>query len=130
MGILTPAEIEAFPSQEGPREGEEVMAAREKEKLVGRKPRIIEERSTPVKPQRASKKDKGKAVLIEEVLMRQNEVPLEGIRMKVSPERAAEVLTMSSHIEEDLVASEEVVAKAVKDEAAAKSGPQKVLPLL
>lgn len=55
--------------------GPTAMAAKEKEKTAGKKPQIIEERSTPVKPQRASKKDKGKAVLIEEVPLRQNEFP-------------------------------------------------------
>ncbi|OAE27605.1 hypothetical protein AXG93_2520s1010 [Marchantia polymorpha subsp. ruderalis] len=62
--------------------GPMVITAREKEVLMGKKPRITKEQPTHVKPQRASKKDKGKAVLIEEVPPRQNEVSLEGIWMK------------------------------------------------
>lgn len=72
------------------------IAAEEKEKLMGMKLRIIDERPTPVKPQRVSKKVKRKAVLTKEVPLRQNEVPSEVIRMKVPRKRAAEVLTMSS----------------------------------
>ncbi|OAE33887.1 hypothetical protein AXG93_3037s1100 [Marchantia polymorpha subsp. ruderalis] len=79
--------------------GPAMMAARGKEKSVREKPRVIEERSTPVKPQRASKKDNGKAVLIEEVLLRQNEVPSEGIRMKVPRERAFEVLLLLQYLD-------------------------------
>ncbi|OAE23803.1 hypothetical protein AXG93_1311s1020 [Marchantia polymorpha subsp. ruderalis] len=79
-------------------------AAKEKEKLVGKKPCIIEERSSPVESPQASQRDKGKAVQIEEVPLTRNEIPVERIRMKVPQERAAEVLTMYSDTEEDPVA--------------------------
>ncbi|OAE22206.1 hypothetical protein AXG93_1248s1000 [Marchantia polymorpha subsp. ruderalis] len=102
-------------------------AAKEKEKSVGKKLRVIEERSTPVEPPRASKKDKGKAILFEEDPLRWNEVPVESIQMKVPREQVAEVLTMYSDTEEDPVALEEVAAKAVEDVAVAESGPQKVI---
>ncbi|OAE23090.1 hypothetical protein AXG93_2590s1000 [Marchantia polymorpha subsp. ruderalis] len=60
------------------REAERVaIATREKEKSVGKKPRITEERPTSVKQQRASKKDNGKAVVTEEVSLRQTEAPWE-----------------------------------------------------
>lgn len=98
----------------------------EKEVSVEKKPRTTEEQSKPVKPHRASKKDKGKAVLIEEVPLRQVEVPSEGIRMKAPRERAHEVQTVSSDTEEDPMALEEVAAKVVEDVEAAECGSQKV----
>ncbi|OAE31753.1 hypothetical protein AXG93_4874s1160 [Marchantia polymorpha subsp. ruderalis] len=92
---------------------------REKEVSMGKKPQITEEQSSLVKPHWASKKDKGKAVLTEEVSVKvppiQDEFPLEGIRMSAPRERAAEVLIVSSDSEEYPVALEEVAAKAVED---------------
>ncbi|OAE31163.1 hypothetical protein AXG93_3617s1020 [Marchantia polymorpha subsp. ruderalis] len=96
-------------------------AAKQKEKSVRKKPCIIEERSTPVEPPRASKKDKRKEVLIEKVPLRRTEDPVKSIRLKVPREHAAEVLTMFSDIEEDPMALEEVAAKAVEDVTAAES---------
>ncbi|OAE24821.1 hypothetical protein AXG93_1988s1260 [Marchantia polymorpha subsp. ruderalis] len=121
MGLLNPAKIEAFPTREVPREGEEVVMANEVNSY------FEEERSTPVEPSRASKEDKGKVVMIEDVPLRRNEVPVESTRTKVPREQAAEVLTMSPDTKADPVALEEVTAKAVEDVAAAESGAQKVV---
>ncbi|OAE22084.1 hypothetical protein AXG93_3084s1000 [Marchantia polymorpha subsp. ruderalis] len=99
---------------------------KEKEVPVGKKPRTTEEQSTPVKPRRASKKDKGKAVLTKEVPPRQDKVPLVGIQMRAPQERAAEVLVVSSDTEEDPVALEEVATKAVEDVEAVECEPHKV----
>lgn len=67
-----------------------------------------------------------KAVLTEEEYSRQDEVPSTGIKMKTPRKRTVEVLAVSSDIEEDPAALEEVVAKAVEDEVVAECGPQKV----
>lgn len=101
--------------------GPVAIAAREKEVPMGKKPGITEAQPTPAKTQRASKKDKGKAVSTEEVPPRQDEVPSEGIKMRVPRERAAEVLIVSSDTEEDSVALEEVAAMFVEDMAATES---------
>lgn len=102
-------------------------AVKEKENSMRKKPCITEDQSTAVEQSRASKKDKGNAILTEDVLLRQNEVLVESTRTKDPREEAVEVLTVSLDTEEDLVALEEVAAKAVEDVAAAKSGPQKVI---
>ncbi|OAE31812.1 hypothetical protein AXG93_1838s1220 [Marchantia polymorpha subsp. ruderalis] len=110
-----------------PREaGPEATAFREKEAPAGKKPKTTEVKSTPVEPSWATRKDKGKAVLTEEVPSRQDEVPSAGITMKTYRERTAEVLAVSSDIEEDPLALEEVVAKAVEDVGVAEGEPQKV----
>ncbi|OAE33775.1 hypothetical protein AXG93_1671s1020 [Marchantia polymorpha subsp. ruderalis] len=77
-------------------------------------------------PSRATRKDKGKAVLMEEVSPRQDEVPSAGIKMKTPLKRTAEVLAVSSHTEEDLAALEEVAVMAVEDVGRAACGSQKV----
>ncbi|OAE30685.1 hypothetical protein AXG93_3991s1000 [Marchantia polymorpha subsp. ruderalis] len=73
--------------------------AKEKEKPMGKKLHIIEERSTPVESPQASQRDKGKAVQIEEVPLTRNEIPVERIRMKVPQERAAEVLPLLQYLD-------------------------------
>ncbi|OAE32880.1 hypothetical protein AXG93_3052s1100 [Marchantia polymorpha subsp. ruderalis] len=52
----------------------EATTVREKEAPEGKGPWTLEVRSTPVEPSRATRKDKEKAVLTEEVTPRQNEV--------------------------------------------------------
>lgn len=55
---------------------------KEKEVPVWKKPRTTKEQLTPVKPRRALKTDKRKAVLTEEVPPKQDEVPSAAIRMR------------------------------------------------
>ncbi|OAE25008.1 hypothetical protein AXG93_523s1120 [Marchantia polymorpha subsp. ruderalis] len=68
--------------------GPVAIAAKEKEKSMEKKPRYTEERRTHVKPQRASTKDKGKAVWTKEVPLRQNE--------KVAAKAVEDVATVES----------------------------------
>ncbi|OAE26166.1 hypothetical protein AXG93_3841s1030 [Marchantia polymorpha subsp. ruderalis] len=58
--------------------GPEANMIKEKEASAGKRPWTSEVRSTPVEPSRAIRKDKGKAVLMEKVSPRQDEVPSAG----------------------------------------------------
>ncbi|OAE29707.1 hypothetical protein AXG93_3884s1000 [Marchantia polymorpha subsp. ruderalis] len=101
-------------------------AAREKEESIKKKPYPVEDRSTSVEQLQASRRDKGKTILTEDVPLRPRDVPVESTRTEEPRDQVAEVLTVSSDTKEEPVALEEVAAKAVEDLAAAKSGPQKV----
>ncbi|OAE21092.1 hypothetical protein AXG93_3661s1170 [Marchantia polymorpha subsp. ruderalis] len=101
-------------------------SAREKKESIRKKTYLTEDWSTSVEQPRASKKDKGKAILTEDVPLRRKDAPVGSTRTKEPQDQAAEVLTVFSDTEEDPVALEEVAAKAVEDVAAAESGPQKV----
>ncbi|OAE23317.1 hypothetical protein AXG93_3390s1020 [Marchantia polymorpha subsp. ruderalis] len=70
---------------------------------------------TPVVPSRTTRKEKGKAIMTEEVPPGQDKVPLASIRMKTPFKRLDEVLAMSSDNEEELVALKKVVERAVED---------------
>ncbi|OAE18802.1 hypothetical protein AXG93_4095s1010 [Marchantia polymorpha subsp. ruderalis] len=91
------------PGQEaGPAE----EAAREKEETMRKKSYLVEDMSTSVEQSQALRRDKGKAILTEDVPLRRRDVHVE-------------------NTEEDPVALEEVATKAVEDVASAESGPQK-----
>ncbi|OAE18236.1 hypothetical protein AXG93_2027s1000 [Marchantia polymorpha subsp. ruderalis] len=87
---------------------------------------LEEGRSSPVGKARASRKEKGKAVLTEDIPLKRWDVPRERTQRERPEEEAAEILTVSSDTEEDPVALEEVAAKAVEDVAAAEWKPPKV----
>ncbi|OAE22617.1 hypothetical protein AXG93_169s1000 [Marchantia polymorpha subsp. ruderalis] len=82
---------------------------------------------TPVVSSRATKKEKGKAIMTEEVPPGRNKVPLAGIRMKAPFERPVEVLAVSSDIEADPMALEKVAERTVEDVVEEAFAPQKVV---
>ncbi|OAE32877.1 hypothetical protein AXG93_3052s1070 [Marchantia polymorpha subsp. ruderalis] len=87
---------------------------RKKEASAGKRPLTSEVRSTPIEPSRATKKDKGKAVLTKEVPPKQDKVPSACIRMKISRNRTVEVLALLSDTKQDPAALEKAVARAVE----------------
>ncbi|OAE21958.1 hypothetical protein AXG93_242s1420 [Marchantia polymorpha subsp. ruderalis] len=84
-------------------------------KMKTRKKSCIEEdRSTSVEKSLASRKDKGKAILTEDVPLKRRDLPKEKIQREGPRVEAVEVLTVSSDTEEDPVALEEAAAKGVE----------------
>lgn len=101
-------------------------AARGKEEPIRKKSCSEEDRSTIVEKSQASRREKGKSILTEDVPLKRRDVLEERTRREQPRDQAAEVLTVSSETKEDLLALEEVAAKAVEDVAAAESELQKV----
>ncbi|OAE18371.1 hypothetical protein AXG93_2727s1370 [Marchantia polymorpha subsp. ruderalis] len=108
-----------------PEAGAEVNMVREKEAPTEKGPRSYGVRPTPVVPSQATRKEKGKAIMTEEEPLRQVEVPLTDIRMKIPLERTVEVLTVSSDTEKDRAALEKIIERAVEDVGGEACEPQK-----
>lgn len=98
-------------------------ATRAKEEPIRKKSGFEEDWSTSIEKSQASRRDKGKAILFEDVPLNRRDVPVERTRPEEPRDQAAEVMTVSSDTEENLVALEEVAARAVEDVAAAESEP-------
>ncbi|OAE27501.1 hypothetical protein AXG93_4610s1000 [Marchantia polymorpha subsp. ruderalis] len=89
-------------------------AAKSKDEPIRKKSCTKEGRSTSVEKSQALRRDKGKAMLIEDVPLKRRDVHVERTQRKGLRAEAAEVLTVSSHTEKDPVALEEVAAKAME----------------
>ncbi|OAE27978.1 hypothetical protein AXG93_1062s1100 [Marchantia polymorpha subsp. ruderalis] len=100
--------------------------AKSKDEPIMKKSCTEKGRSTFVEKSQASRRDKGKAILNEDIPLKRRDVPEERTQREGPWAEAAEVLTMSLDTEEDPMALEEVAAKAVEDVAATESEPQKV----
>lgn len=110
-----------------PEAGAKLNMMREKEAPVKKERWTSAVSPTPVVSSRVTRKEKGKAIMTEEVPPGRDEITSAGIRMKTPLERPAEVLTMSSNIEDDPVALEKVFERAVEDVGGEACGPQKVM---
>ncbi|OAE21953.1 hypothetical protein AXG93_242s1360 [Marchantia polymorpha subsp. ruderalis] len=110
-----------------PEAGAKLNMMREKEAPVKKERWTSAVSPTPVVSSRVTRKEKGKAIMTEEVPPGRDEITSAGIRMKTPLERPAEVLTMSSNIEDDPVALEKVFERAVEDVGGEACGPQKYL---
>ncbi|OAE22932.1 hypothetical protein AXG93_2284s1000 [Marchantia polymorpha subsp. ruderalis] len=101
-------------------------AARGKKEPIMKKSCTEEDRSTSVEKSQASRRDKGKAIVSEDVPLKRRDVTQERTQRWEPCDQAVEVLTVSSDTEEDPVIIEEIAAKAVEDVATAESEQEKV----
>lgn len=106
--------------------GAEVNMVREKEASAEKGRQTSEVRRTPIVPSRAPRKEKGKAIMTEEVPPRRDEVSSAGIRMKTPLKRTAKVFAVSSDTKEDPTALEKIIESAVEDVSGEACEPQKV----
>lgn len=115
------------PNLEAGTELNEETLGREKEVPVTKDLRTFAVSPTPLVSRRATRKEKGKAIMTEDVPPRRDQVTSAGIRMRVPLETPADVLAMSSDTEEDPVALEKVVERIVEDVVGETAAPQKVM---
>ncbi|OAE26578.1 hypothetical protein AXG93_269s1030 [Marchantia polymorpha subsp. ruderalis] len=121
----TESMADASQGRSTPEAGVELNRMREKEALVEKDLRTSAVSPTPIMSSRATRKEKGKAIMTEEVPPGGDKVPSVGIRMKAPLERP--VLAVSSDTEEDPVALEKVAERVVEDVVGEAFAPQKVV---
>ncbi|OAE29012.1 hypothetical protein AXG93_3036s1410 [Marchantia polymorpha subsp. ruderalis] len=88
---------------------------REKEVPVEKDRQTCVVSTTPLVTRRATRKEKYKAIMTEEVPIGRDQVTSAGTRMRVPLEMPAEVLAVSSDTEEDTLALQKIVERVVED---------------